>query len=113
MLAWVYPANSMSSIYTRVLDAHERRLLGDNVDIEIEAHDETNSTVPLRSIIRRFARNANPGIVLMVDHWVLLHELPTLIWIVGVYSLGKLASFGSEVFLHHVSVRIDEKSHHT
>jgi tRNA A37 methylthiotransferase MiaB len=60
------PSNSLSSIYGLVLDARERRLLGDNVDIEIEAHDETNSKVPLRSIIRRFARNANRGIVLMV-----------------------------------------------
>jgi radical SAM superfamily enzyme YgiQ (UPF0313 family) len=60
------PSNSLSSIYGLVVDAHGRRLLGDNVDIEIEAHDETNSKVPIRSIIRRFARNENRGVVLMV-----------------------------------------------
>jgi radical SAM superfamily enzyme YgiQ (UPF0313 family) len=60
------PSNSLSSVYGLVLDADQRRLLGDDVDIEIEAHDETNSKVPVRSIIRRFARNANRGIVLMV-----------------------------------------------
>ena len=60
------PSNSLSSIYGLVLDAHERRVLGDNVDIEIEAHDETNTKVPVRSIVRRFASNANRGLVLMI-----------------------------------------------
>lgn len=60
------PSNSLSSIYGLALDARERRVLGANVDLEIEAHDETNATVPIRSIIRRFARNRNSGIVLMI-----------------------------------------------
>ena len=60
------PSNSLSSIYGLALDARERRVLGANVDLEIEAHDETNATVPIRSIIRRFARNNNRGIVLMI-----------------------------------------------
>ena len=60
------PSNSLSSIYGLALDARERRVLGANVDLEIEAHDETNATVPIRSIIRRFARNSNSGIVLMI-----------------------------------------------
>ena len=60
------PSNSLSSIYGLALDARERRVLGANVELEIEAHDETNSTVPIRSIIRRFARNNNSGIVLMI-----------------------------------------------
>ena len=60
------PSNSLSSIYGLTLDARERRVLGAGVDIEIEAHDETSGKVPLRSIIRRFRRNANHGIALMV-----------------------------------------------
>jgi len=60
------PSNSLSSIYGLALDARDRHVLGAQVDIEIEAHDETNSKVPVRSIIRRFARNANRGLVLMI-----------------------------------------------
>ena len=60
------PSNSLSSIYGLARDARERRVLGANVDLEIEAHDETNATVPISSIIRRFARNNNRGIVLMI-----------------------------------------------
>jgi len=60
------PSNSLSSIYGLVLDARERRTLGAEVDLEIEAHDETNAKVPVRSIIRRFARHANRGIVLLI-----------------------------------------------
>ncbi len=37
-----------------------------DVDLDIEAHDETNKKVPVDGIIRRFKRNANRGIVLLV-----------------------------------------------
>src|SRR5258708_13467940 len=60
------PSNSLSSIYGLALDSRDRRVLGDHVDIEIQAHDETNTKVPVRAIIRRFARNGNRGIVLIV-----------------------------------------------
>ncbi len=60
------PSNSLSSIYGLALDARERHVLGAGVDIDIEAHDETNATVKVRSIIRRYARNNNSGIVLMI-----------------------------------------------
>jgi tRNA A37 methylthiotransferase MiaB len=60
------PSNSLSSIYGLALDARERHILGAQVEIEIQAHDETNAKVPVRRIIRRFARNANRGLVLMI-----------------------------------------------
>ena len=60
------PSNSLSSIYGLALDACDRHVLGPQVDIKIEAHDETNAKVPMRSIVRRFARNANRGLVLMI-----------------------------------------------
>jgi Radical SAM superfamily len=60
------PSNSLSSIYGLALDARDRHVLGARVDIEIEAHDETNTKVPVRSIVRRFARNANRGLVLLI-----------------------------------------------
>ncbi|HYA34330.1 MAG TPA: hypothetical protein VEF03_01870, partial [Candidatus Binataceae bacterium] len=60
------PSNSLSSIYGLTCDLRDRRVLGPGVDIEIEAHDETNVKVPVRSIIRRFAQNGNQGLVLMI-----------------------------------------------
>jgi hypothetical protein len=60
------PSNSLSSIYGLALDARDRHVLGARVDIEIAAHDETNTRVPVQKIIRRFARNANRGLVLMI-----------------------------------------------
>lgn len=60
------PSSSLSSIYGLALDGQRRRILGDGVDLEIEAHDETNVKVPIRSIIRRFKRNSNRGIVLLI-----------------------------------------------
>jgi hypothetical protein len=60
------PSNSLSCIYGLVLDARNRRILGDDVEIEIEAYDETNAVVPLRRIIRRFRRNDNCGLVCLV-----------------------------------------------
>ncbi len=60
------PSNSLSSIYGLALDAQARQVLGEDIDITIRAHDETNTKVPVRSIIRRFARNANRGLVLIV-----------------------------------------------
>lgn len=60
------PSNSLSSVYGLALDARNRRVLGDQVDIEIRAWDETNAKVPVRAIIRRFARNSNRGLVMMI-----------------------------------------------
>ena len=60
------PSNSLSSIYGLTMDARNRHVLGAQIDIEIEAHDETNTKVPVRSIVRRFGRNANRGLVLMI-----------------------------------------------
>src|SRR5712692_9073688 len=60
------PSSSLSSLYGLALDAHQTRILGDNVDIEIEAHDEINSIISIKRIIRRFRRNGNRGIVCLV-----------------------------------------------
>ncbi len=62
---WI-PSNSLSCLYGIAFDAKTRRVLGDDVDIEIETYDETNSVVPLRRIIRRFRRNGLAGLVCLV-----------------------------------------------
>src|SRR5271170_7912907 len=60
------PSNSLSALYGLTVDARERHVLGDDVAIEIEARDETNATIPIRRIIRRFKRNGNVGLVCLV-----------------------------------------------
>jgi radical SAM superfamily enzyme YgiQ (UPF0313 family) len=60
------PSNSLSCLYGLVLDASNRRVLGEDVAIEITARDETNSIIPLRRIIHRFRRNENRGLVCLV-----------------------------------------------
>jgi radical SAM superfamily enzyme YgiQ (UPF0313 family) len=60
------PSNSLSALYGLIVDACERRVLGGDVDFEIEARDETNTTIPIRRIIRRFKRNGNVGLVCLV-----------------------------------------------
>ncbi len=62
---WI-PSNSLSCLYGLAIDARSRRVLGDNVDIEINARDETNSVLSLRRIIRRFRRNRLRGVVCLV-----------------------------------------------
>ena len=60
------PSNSTSAIYGLALEARAAKVLGENVDIELRATDETNTRVRVRSVIRRFARNGNRGLVMMV-----------------------------------------------
>jgi radical SAM superfamily enzyme YgiQ (UPF0313 family) len=62
---WI-PSNSLSCLYGLALDCKARRTLGEDVEIEISACDETNQAIPLRKIIRRFERNSMSGVVCLV-----------------------------------------------
>jgi hypothetical protein len=61
---WI-PSNSLSSVYGLMLDLRERRVLGD-VEIEVDAYDETNKVIPIERIIRDFRRNGLAGLVCLV-----------------------------------------------
>ena len=60
------PSNSLSALYGLTVDTARRRVLGDDVEIDTEARDETNVTIPIRRILRRFKRNGNVGLVCLV-----------------------------------------------
>jgi pyruvate-formate lyase-activating enzyme len=62
---WI-PSNSLSCLFGLAIDAKARRVLGADVDLEINACDETNSVIRLGRIIRRFRRNAGRGVVFLV-----------------------------------------------
>jgi Radical SAM superfamily len=60
------PSNSTSAIYGLALEARDAKVLGENTEIELRATDETSSRVRPRRVIRRFARNGNRGLVMMI-----------------------------------------------
>src|SRR5271154_3238628 len=47
------PSNTLAVLYGLALDCRERRVLGDSVDIDITAIDETNTRVRVESLIRK------------------------------------------------------------
>src|SRR5437763_8752089 len=59
------PSNSLAALYGLAKDAKERRVLGDDVDIDIHAIDETNTRVrPER--LARMIEKAGGGMVMLV-----------------------------------------------
>ena len=58
------PSNSLSSVYGLTLDVIARKLLGEDVELEVSAYDETNAIVPLKTIIRRI--RAADGVVCLI-----------------------------------------------
>lgn len=63
--AWV-PSNTLSSLYGITLDVIDRKLLGEDVDIELNAYDETNTIIPIKTIIKRMMAPDVKGIVCLV-----------------------------------------------
>jgi hypothetical protein len=57
------PSNSLAVVNALSCGAAERRILGPDVKIVVSAIDETNTRVPIRSIIKRFRRNQCFGLV--------------------------------------------------
>jgi radical SAM superfamily enzyme YgiQ (UPF0313 family) len=63
--AWI-PSNSMACLYAIAQDCAERRVLGDEVSIEIDAYDEMNIVVPVSRIAARITRPGHSGLVCLV-----------------------------------------------
>jgi len=68
VIQWVrspIPSNSLASIYSLIDDGARRKALGDDVDIEIDVIDETNTVIRFNKLIRRLkaADGAMVGLV--------------------------------------------------
>jgi tRNA A37 methylthiotransferase MiaB len=63
--AWI-PSNSMACLYAIAQDCAERRVLGEDVSIEVDAYDEMNIKVPVSRIAARIARPGHSGVVCLV-----------------------------------------------
>ena len=62
----VIPANSLASLYSLAEICAEQKALGPDVEIDIEAFDETNTVVQTRRIIRQIRRAEAGGMVGLV-----------------------------------------------
>ncbi len=51
------PSNTLAQLYGLAADCAARRVLGDGVELVIEAYDETNTVLPLKRIARRVQRD--------------------------------------------------------
>jgi hypothetical protein len=60
------PSNSLAAVYGLAMDCAQRKVLGADVDIDIDLIDETNTRVNVRKLIRRFRRHGNFGLFALV-----------------------------------------------
>ena len=60
------PSNSLAAVFGIAGDCAERRVLGDDVAIDIEPIDEMNTRVDIPGIIARLRRNDNFGLVALI-----------------------------------------------
>jgi hypothetical protein len=68
VISWLrspIPSNSLAAVYGLALDVADRKALGDDVSIEIEAIDETNARVRPERIIAAI-RKAGDGMVMLI-----------------------------------------------
>ena len=60
------PSNSLAALYGIAADCAERRVLGPEVGITIDAIDETHTRVKVPALLARFRRHGNFGLVALV-----------------------------------------------
>jgi len=63
--AWI-PSNSLATLYGLTLEAAEHKALGEDVDIRVQAYDETNTVIPIERIIKRIQKAGGEGLVCLV-----------------------------------------------
>jgi radical SAM superfamily enzyme YgiQ (UPF0313 family) len=60
------PSNSLAAVYGIAADCAERRVLGPDIDIDIEVIDETNTHVDIPALLSRFRRYGDFGCVALI-----------------------------------------------
>jgi radical SAM superfamily enzyme YgiQ (UPF0313 family) len=63
--AWI-PSNSMACLYAIAQDCADRRVLGNDVAIEVAGYDEMNIKIPVERIARGIKRPGHDGLVCLV-----------------------------------------------
>ncbi len=62
----IIPSNSLASLYGIARDCIDRRVLGPDVEVDVEAVDEFSKRIDIPGLIRRFADHGNFGLVALV-----------------------------------------------
>src|SRR5262245_36997538 len=68
VIQWVrgfIPSNSLACLYALVRSTAARRVLGEDLDVVVNAYDEMTTLIPVRAIIRRIQQGGGRGLVLM------------------------------------------------
>ncbi len=60
------PSNSLASIYGLALDCAQRKVLGPDIEIDIDVIDESNTFVNIPRLVRRFRRHGGFGMLGLV-----------------------------------------------
>jgi len=60
------PSNSLAAVYGIAADCAERRVLGPDVDIDIEVIDETNTRIGIPALLSRFRQHDDFGFVALI-----------------------------------------------
>ncbi len=63
--SWM-PSSSLACLYGLCHDIVQRQVLGDDVEIVLNAYDECNTVIPIKKIIRRIKQSGAGGLVFMV-----------------------------------------------
>ena len=69
VIQWVrseIPSNTMAALNALALDCRQRQVLGENVDLEIIAADETNTRIKPKQIIRAIRASGGKGLVVLL-----------------------------------------------
>src|SRR5215213_4147847 len=59
------PSNSLACLYGLALECKEQKVLGDDIELQIHAFDETNTVIKSKKIISLIA-DADDGMVMLV-----------------------------------------------
>jgi radical SAM superfamily enzyme YgiQ (UPF0313 family) len=62
----IIPSNSLAAIYGVALDCIAHKVLGEDIEIDLEAIDEFNQRIDIDKLVRRFKRHDNFGMVALV-----------------------------------------------
>ncbi|MBI4597136.1 MAG: radical SAM protein [Candidatus Omnitrophica bacterium] len=60
------PSNTLATLYGLARDAASRRVLGPDVEIRLDAHDETNTRLKVKRLVRRIRSSSAGGLVALV-----------------------------------------------
>lgn len=62
----IIPSNSLAAVFSIAEDCAERRVLGEDVEFDIEAIDETNTRVRTKDLLKRFRAHGGFGMLALV-----------------------------------------------